>query len=108
MFEGHKNYVWGIAAFPNGKSIATWFYDKTIRMWKLADRKDMRKWEVKKFVDALLILKDGKQVVCAEENAGPFARHSNIVMALAISSNGWVVARAHRPHSHFMGHDHLA
>jgi len=90
----YKDYVWGIAAFPNGKSIATWSYDKKIRMWKLADGKDMRKWEVKKFVDALLNLKGGKQVVSAWENAGPFAGHSNIVMALAISSNGWAVACA--------------
>ncbi|OAX32529.1 WD40 repeat-like protein, partial [Rhizopogon vinicolor AM-OR11-026] len=118
-FEGHEEYITSISTFPDGKRIATASYDKTIRIWRLEDGREMKKWVVKKIVGALLILRDGKnwQVVSAEGDdphddfdktmywqlwvrdaetgrvvAGPLDGHTNIVLALDISSDGGIMA----------------
>ncbi|OJA17629.1 hypothetical protein AZE42_08319, partial [Rhizopogon vesiculosus] len=116
-FEGHEDAIRSIATFPDGKRIATGSYDKTIRIWRLADGREMKKWVVKKKVSALIILRDGKQVVSAEEDntdddpdktaywqlwvrdaetgrvvAGPLDGHTNVVVALDISPDGGILA----------------
>ncbi|OJA08747.1 hypothetical protein AZE42_06092, partial [Rhizopogon vesiculosus] len=116
-FEGHEDDIVSIATFQNGKRIATGSWHKTIRIWGLEDSREMKKWVVKKKVGALLILRDGKQVVSAEgddpENdlhkivywqlwvrdadtgsviAGPLDGHTNVVLALDISLDGGILA----------------
>jgi len=65
-FEGHKGDISSIATFPDGKRIATASFDKTIRMWRLEDGMEITKWVVKQKVAALVLLKNGEQVVSAE------------------------------------------
>ncbi|OAX36948.1 WD40 repeat-like protein [Rhizopogon vinicolor AM-OR11-026] len=116
-FEGHEDDIVSIATFPDGKRIATGSWHKTIRIWELEDSREMKKWVVKKKVGALLVLRDGKQVVSAEgddpENnlhkiaywqlwvrdadtgrviAGPLDGHTNVVLALDISLDGGILA----------------
>jgi len=66
IFKGHKESINSIATFPDGKRIATASFDKTIRIWRLEDGTEMTKWVVKQCVTALVLLKNGKQVVSAE------------------------------------------
>src|SRR6266436_1856480 len=116
-FEGHEHNITSIATFPDGKRIATGSEDKTIRIWRLADGREMKKWVVKKIVGALLILRDGKQVVSAEGDdpdddldktvywqlwvrdvetgrvvAGPLDGHTNLVLAMDISLDDGILA----------------
>ncbi|OAX32265.1 WD40 repeat-like protein [Rhizopogon vinicolor AM-OR11-026] len=116
-FEGHEDSIISIATFPDGKRIVTGSTDETIRIWRLADGREMKKWVVKKKVSALLILRDGKQVVSAEGDdadddlggavcwqlwvrdaetgrvvAGPLGGHTNLVFALDISLDGGILA----------------
>ncbi|OJA12192.1 hypothetical protein AZE42_03927, partial [Rhizopogon vesiculosus] len=116
-FEGHKDEITSIATFPDGKRIATGSWDETIRIWRLADGREMKKWVVKKKVGALLILRDGKQVVSTEGDdadddfdrtvywrlwvrdvetgrviAGPLDGHTNMVYALDVSLDGGILA----------------
>jgi WD40 repeat protein len=64
-FEGHEEMITSIATFPDGKRIATGSVDKTIRIWRLEDGREMRKWVMKKSISAIAILRDGMQVVSA-------------------------------------------
>ncbi|KAJ8584581.1 WD40 repeat-like protein [Rhizopogon salebrosus TDB-379] len=121
IFEGHEERVLSIATFPDGKKIATGSLDKTIRIWRVEDGREMRKWVMKKNVTAMAILRDGMQVVSAvgdkddlsEEKdfdktvywqlwvhdtgtgkvvAGPLDGHTNAVIALDISPDGGILA----------------
>ncbi|OJA19712.1 hypothetical protein AZE42_11132, partial [Rhizopogon vesiculosus] len=65
-FDGHEGHITSIATFTDGKRIVTGSDDKTIRIWRLPDGREMKKWNVKQKVGALIILRDGKQVVSAE------------------------------------------
>ncbi|OAX33242.1 WD40 repeat-like protein [Rhizopogon vinicolor AM-OR11-026] len=114
-FDGHEGHITSIATFTDGKRIATGSDDKTIRIWRLPDGREMKKWNVKQKVGALLILRDGKQVVSAEGDdpgdevlaywqlwvrdaetgrvvAGPLDGHTNMVYALDISLDGSILA----------------
>ncbi|OJA11799.1 hypothetical protein AZE42_07925 [Rhizopogon vesiculosus] len=120
-FQGHKDAINSIAMFPDGKAIATsGSVDKTIRIWRLADGGEMKKWVVRKKVGTLVILRDRKQVVSAEGDviddgdgnlykavywqlwvrdaetgmvvAGPLDGHTNMVFALDISLDGGILA----------------
>jgi WD40 repeat protein len=120
-FEGHEKLITSIATFPNGKRIATGSVDKTIRIWRVEDGREMRKWVMKKSISAIAILRDGMQVVSAvgdttgfiEEGdldkteywqlwvhdtgtgkvvAGPLDGHTNPVFALDISPDGGILA----------------
>jgi WD40 repeat protein len=64
-FEGHEKAIVSIATFPDGKRIATGSRDKTIRIWRLEDGREMKKWVMEKDVNAFAILRDGMQVVSA-------------------------------------------
>ncbi|KAJ8579981.1 WD40 repeat-like protein [Rhizopogon salebrosus TDB-379] len=119
-FEGHEEDIASIATFPDGKRIATGSVDKTIRIWRVEDGREMRKWVMKNHVTAIAILRDGMQVVSAVGGfetfseadwdktvywqlwvhdtgtgrvvAGPLDGHTNLVIALDISPDGSIVA----------------
>jgi WD40 repeat protein len=120
-FEGHEEGFTSVATFPHGKRIATGSKDKTIRIWRVEDGKEMKKWVMKKNVTAIAILRDGMQVASAvgdtddlsdEEDldktvdwqlwvhdtgtgkvvAGPLHGHTNAVFALDISPDGGILA----------------
>jgi len=65
-FEGYSSNITSIATFPDGKRMATASADKTIRIWRLEDGTEMMNWVVKQYVGALVLLKNGEQVVSAE------------------------------------------
>jgi len=65
-FKGHSDSITSIATFPDGKRMATASVDKTIRIWRLEDGREMTKWVVKHCVAALVLLKNGEQVVSVE------------------------------------------
>jgi WD40 repeat protein len=58
-FTGHEKAIVSIATFPDGKRIATGSVDKTIRIWRLEDGREMKKWVMEKDVNAIAILRDG-------------------------------------------------
>jgi WD40 repeat protein len=119
-FEGHEEAITSIATFPDGKRIATGSMDKTIRIWRVEDGREMRKWVMKKDVTAIAILRDGMQVVSAVGDtddlsaedldktvdwqlwvhdtrtgrvvAGPLDGHTNMVLTLDISPDGGILA----------------
>jgi WD40 repeat protein len=66
IFKGYKEDITSIATFPDGKRMATASIDETIRIWRLEDGTEMTKWVVKQCVTALVLLKNGEQVVSAE------------------------------------------
>ncbi|KAJ8582789.1 WD40 repeat-like protein [Rhizopogon salebrosus TDB-379] len=119
-FEGHEEPIASIATFPDGKRIATGSFDKTIRIWRVNDGREMKKWVMKEHVTAIAILGDGMQVVSAVGNtdgvseegldktvywplwvhdigtgriiAGPLDGHTDTVAALDISPDGGILA----------------
>ncbi|OJA10510.1 hypothetical protein AZE42_01701 [Rhizopogon vesiculosus] len=119
-FEGHEDTIFAIAAFPDGKRIVTGSVDKTIRIWRLEDGREMKKWAVEKRIHALVILRNRKHVVSPEEDspedsdkteywqvyvrdadtrrvtvvAGPFKSHghTNAVLTLDISPDSGILA----------------
>jgi WD40 repeat protein len=120
-FEGPEVVISSIATFPDGKRIATGSLDKTIRIWRVEDGREMRKWVMKRSIGAIAILRDGMQVVSAVgdtddllENeeldktvnwqlwvhdtgtgkvvAGPLDGHTNGVVALDISPDGSILS----------------
>jgi len=112
MFEGHQKEITSIATFPDGERIATGSLDKTIRIWRLKDGMELMKWRVE-IVWALLILRNGMQVISAEKDdktvtwrfwvrdaeaggvvAGPLDGHTNAVEDLDISPDGEILAMA--------------
>jgi WD40 repeat protein len=120
-FEGHEEMITSIATFPDGKRIATGSVDKTIRIWRVEDGREMRNWVMKKSIGAVAILRDGMQVVSAVGDtrgvfikedldkteywqlwvhdtrtgrvvAGPLDGHTNMVLTLDISPDGGILA----------------
>jgi WD40 repeat protein len=120
-FEGHEKEITSIATFPDGKRIATGSVDKTIRIWRVEDGREMKKWVMKKSISAMAILRDGMQVVSAvgdiegtftDEDldktvycqlwvhdtrigrvvAGPLDDHTKMVFALDVSPDGGILA----------------
>ncbi|OAX36952.1 WD40 repeat-like protein [Rhizopogon vinicolor AM-OR11-026] len=71
-FDGHEDHILSIATFPDGKRIATGSQDKTIRIWRLLDGREMKKWT-------------GRVI------AGPLDGHTNMTIALDISLDGGIL-----------------
>ncbi|KAJ8580227.1 hypothetical protein M405DRAFT_802227 [Rhizopogon salebrosus TDB-379] len=69
-FGGHEEEISSIATFPDGKKIATGSLEKTIRIWRVEDGREMRKWVMKKSVTAIAILRDGMQAISAVGDMG--------------------------------------
>ena len=56
-FEGHERNVTAISTCPDGERTATGSEDKTIRIWKLEDGRELKKWVLEKTVRELVILR---------------------------------------------------
>jgi WD40 repeat protein len=119
-FEGHEKGITSIATFPDGKRIATGCLDKTIRIWRVEDGRQLRKWVMQKNVTAIALLRDRMLVVSAVGDFGNFSQedwdktvywqlwvhdtetgrvvtgpldgHTNLVIALDISPDGAILA----------------
>jgi WD40 repeat protein len=116
-FEGLEHHILAIAMFPDGERIATGSGDKAIRIWRIEDRKEMKKWVMEKIIGALAILKDGRRVVSSEGPelggdeilsyqwqlwvrdaqtgrvmAGPLDGHTHQVLTLDVSPEGGILA----------------
>ncbi|OJA12196.1 hypothetical protein AZE42_03934 [Rhizopogon vesiculosus] len=116
-FTGHENSIYALVTFPDGKRIATGSHDKTIRIWRLEDGREMKKWVVKHSVHALVISRNGIHVVSAEGDypqhdsdqmdywqlwvrdaetgrviAGPLNGHITTIKTLDISPDGGILA----------------
>ncbi|KAJ8597653.1 WD40 repeat-like protein [Rhizopogon salebrosus TDB-379] len=65
-FEGHEDMITTIAIFPDGEKIATWSEDKTMRVWRIQNGRELKKWPVNKYVGSLMVSGDGKQLISAE------------------------------------------
>ncbi|OJA14178.1 hypothetical protein AZE42_11038, partial [Rhizopogon vesiculosus] len=109
--------ITSIATFPDGERIVTGSADRTIRIWRLGDGREIKKWVVKNSIDALVILRDGKQVVSAEGVfssgdlpwgqlcvrgtetgkvvAGPLNILKSDVVTLELSPDGGILANGH-------------
>ncbi|OJA14177.1 hypothetical protein AZE42_11039 [Rhizopogon vesiculosus] len=117
IFTGHEDDVYALATFPDGERIATGSVDGTIRIWRLEDGREMKKWDVGKMVGTLAILRNGIYVVSAEGDsprgdfdktvywqlwvrdaetgrvvAGPLNGHTNAVFTLDISPDHGILA----------------
>ena len=113
-FEGHKESVSSISIFPDLTRIVTGSFDKTIRIWRLEDGKELVKWVVDKAVGGVAVLQNGVHVVSAEGDvtfassadwhlwvrdaetravvAGPLGGHNNMVADLELSPDGRILA----------------
>jgi hypothetical protein len=43
--EGHKDYVWSVAFSPDGRTLASTSYDRTIKLWDVASRQELKTLE---------------------------------------------------------------
>jgi len=66
-FEGHEGEIRSAATYPDGKRIATKSDDGTIRIWRLEDGREMKKWVIKKNVNGIFILRDGTMIMRVEK-----------------------------------------
>ncbi|KAG1727535.1 WD40-repeat-containing domain protein [Suillus lakei] len=115
-FEGHKRDVVSIVTFPEGERFATASNDKTVRIWRLEDGTELKKWVAKKPVATLVIAGNGKHVVSAEGEAPPEDDDNN--ERYVVDWQLWVrdVESGKRNtgqrlmglYSNFMGYNHLA
>ena len=62
--DGHTEAVYSVAWSPDGKTLATAGFDSTVRLWDVATRKEIRKYEGHtKLVLAVAVSPNGKQIL---------------------------------------------
>ena len=63
---GHKDWIWGLALSPDGKTLVTGDDSSEVIVWDTQTGAQRHRWKVKLWVRALDISPDGKTVVTAE------------------------------------------
>ncbi len=105
-FPGHEGSAFGVALTADGKTLATGSADKTVRLWDVANGKEVKKLEGHTDgVNAVALSADGKvlasggkdkQVIVWDTNSGKPARtlkgHTGEVRSVALSADGKLLA----------------
>ncbi|MFT5041822.1 MAG: WD40 repeat protein [Hyphomicrobiaceae bacterium] len=63
---GHKEWVYGLALTPDGKTLITGDDEGVVIVWDLAAGRELRRWQSKYWARALGISPDGKTVALSE------------------------------------------
>lgn len=74
-FNDHTDAVMSVAATKDGKYFASGSIDKTVRVWSLAEKKEIRKIEHEYCVHAVDLLTTGNSVLLAVGTAKEFFTH---------------------------------
>jgi WD40 repeat protein len=104
--KGHEGTVLGVALTPDGKTLASGSSDKTVRLWDVANGKELKKLEghadgvtsVALSADGKVLASGGKdkQVILWDLNTGKPAHtlkgHARDVNSVALSADGKLVA----------------
>ena len=62
--DGHTEAVYSVSWSPDGKTLATAGFDGTVRLWEVASRKELRKYEGhSKLVLSVAVSPNGKQIL---------------------------------------------
>ncbi len=101
-FEGNANHIRRISVSPDGKQILTAGWDKTIRLWDVANGVELQKWDGDPGgVNSVCFLPDGKRALSCgrskdlrlwdlqdDHEIHSFVAHSQGVHDLAVSKDG--------------------
>jgi WD40 repeat protein len=68
-FEGHTEFIWGVACSPDGSRIATASVDRTVRLWDFATGKELLRLQHPDRCLAVTYSSDGTRVLTACQDA---------------------------------------
>jgi WD40 repeat protein len=104
---GHTEAVWSVALSPDGRTLASGSYDKTVRLWSVAQRQEVRRFEGHPGgVNSVAFSPDGRLLASASSDTvllwdvtrgrrvGRLKGHTNLVQSVAFSPDGRVLASA--------------
>jgi WD40 repeat protein len=80
VFEGHREWVTGLALSRDGTLLVSGDDDGQVLVWDIATGKELKRWKVKGWVYALALSPDSKQVLVSERVPRVFdpGRHDGI------------------------------
>ncbi len=100
-FPGYATSVFGVAVLPDGRRAVSGGDDGTVRVWDLADGRELRRWSTPGKVLVVAPTPDGKSVLVAGTDPSirlldldtghellNLASHDGFVFALAVSPDG--------------------
>jgi RNA polymerase sigma factor (sigma-70 family) len=90
ILEGHESRITTIAFSPDGKTLATGGYDKTLRLWEVSTARERDRWEAPDGVTALAFSADGRMLAWVP---GWSASADRFAIRLAVVADGKEVRR---------------